>query len=552
MNSTNYLTLRRLLLSGSPKKLCLAVILSVLSGALYALIIPTILSGLSDDHQFILGDEHKEHVQTWFFLLIFCVLLTKASSVILVNNLAKTAVAKLRIDLSKKINAMEVSQVEKMGLPKMLNMLTEDMSRITGAALAVPMVLVSGVTALGMLAYLSILDFKIFMFTILGIVVGLFLFQFPVSRTKKYYSKSRDLKDTMQNGFRGLIYGVYELKLNKDKSTRFLEKEISKPTVESLKNEKKGDFIIHIAGNASEILCFFAIGMVVFLLPKGADFQHQNLYGVVMALLYITGPIASILDLMQRLKFGEISINKINELYAIDVSEYQSKVQINKDWKHLNLKNIKYSYESSDHSFSIGTIDLTIRRGETCFVVGGNGSGKSTLSKVVSLHYLPNEGHVLFDDQVVDKDSITSARERLFVIYSDYFLFNTVYKELTEKDLSLIDKYLKLFNLSGKTQLIGNDFTTVKLSDGQRRRLALIVALVEDRDIYILDEWAADQDPEFKDLYYRFVLPDLKQRGKTVIAITHDDRYFDCCDRVIKMENGSILENFEPIKLEAG
>ena len=310
--------------------------------------------------------------------------------------------------------------------------------------------------------------------------------------------------------------------------------------------------ILHVAGNLSEILCFFAIGMVVFLLPKGASFEVQNLYGVVMALLYITGPIAALLGLMQHLKIGEISLAKINDIYndTVNVTNLESSTKVSKDWKKLNLTNIEYSYSYStdEHSFSIGPVDLSLARGKTYFIVGGNGSGKSTLSKVISLHYLPEQGAVSFDDQSVTNDNLVSARDRLFVIYSNYYLFNTIYKDLDEADLALIDKYLNLFKLADKTQLVDNAFTTVKLSDGQRRRLALIVAIVEDRDIYILDEWAADQDPEFKDLYYDFVLPDLKRQGKTTIAITHDDRYFAHCDQVIKMENGQVVDIFEPTK----
>lgn len=545
----NNLTLRGLLFNSSPKQLSIAIGLGMISGVLYSMIIPTILAGLNDGHQFILGDGFKDHIQSLFFALILLVLLTKATSVILVNNLAKTAVAKLRMDLSNKINAMEVSQVENIGLARLLNVLTEDMSRVTAASLAIPMVLVSTVTALGMLVYLAILDLEIFIFTILAIVTGLFLFQYPVSRTKPFYDKARQLRDVMQEGFRGLIFGAYELKLNKEKSQRFLTSEIKKPIDESLQAEKRGDLILHLAGNSSEILCFFAIGLVVFVLPKSAGFEQQNLYGVIMALLYITGPIAAILSLMQQLKIGEISLERINQIYALEVAEYNTDSELKPGWRKLVLNNIKYAYEGDDHSFSIDKINMSIERGKTYFIVGGNGSGKSTLSKVISLHYLTNEGVIRFDDQVITQDNLISARERIFVIYSNYYLFNTIYKDLSEFDHQLIDKYLKLFKLEGKTRLQGNHFTTVKLSDGQRRRLALLVALVEDRDIYILDEWAADQDPTFKDLFYDSVLPDLKQMGKTIIAITHDDRYFSYCDEVVKMENGQIVDTFAPTKV---
>jgi putative ATP-binding cassette transporter len=397
-----------------------------------------------------------------------------------------------------------------------------------------------------MLVYLAVLDIKIFIFTVIGILTGLFLFQYPVGKTKKHYNRARDLRDVMQEGFRGLIFGSYELKLNRDKSKRFVESEIQQPIEQSVRSEKRGDFILHIAGNASESLCFFAIGMVVFLLPRGADFDQQSLYGVVMALLYITAPVASILSLMQQLKIGEISLDKINRIYDIAVQEHQSELLINPDWQQLKLTDIEYAYGAEDQkaeqSFSIGKINLLLQRGQTYFIVGGNGSGKSTLSKVISLHYLTDKGQVSFDQQVVNSGNLDSARSRVFVIYSNYYLFNTIYKDLSRQDLALIDEYLKLFDLDKKTQLQGNRFTTVKLSDGQRRRLALIVALVEDRDIYVLDEWAADQDPQFKDLFYDRVLPQLKAQGKTIIAITHDDRYFSYCDQVIKMENGQVVD----------
>lgn len=544
------LSLRGLLFSRSPKSLLIAMGLGMVSGVLYALIIPTILAALDPSHEFMFGEQYREYIQDIFFALIMLVLITRASSVILVNHLAKDAIADLRCDLSNKISAMEVSQIEKVGLPKLLNVLTEDMSRVTTAALAMPMVLVSIVTVIGMLVYLAVLDFQVFVFSVVGIVVGLVLFQFPVSRTKTHYNRARDLRDAMQEGFRGLIFGAYELKLDRQKSQRFVKTEIEQPILASVKSEKRGDGILHFAGNASEVLCFFAIGLVVFLMPKGTDFEQQNLYGVVMALLYITGPVAAILALMQQLKIGEISLEKINQIYQISVNQPQPATevdgQVNKHWQQLSLTDVEYTYEINDgkheQSFSIGKINLTLKRGLTYFIVGGNGSGKSTLSKVLSFHYLTDYGQIRFDQQVVDRTNLDSARERLFVIYSNYYLFNTIYKDLNESDLALVDEYLTLFALKDKTQLVGNKFTTVKLSDGQRRRLALIVALVEDRDIYVLDEWAADQDPQFKDLFYDRVLPQLKAKGKTIIAITHDDRYFSYCDEVIKMESGQVVE----------
>jgi len=70
--------------------------------------------------------------------------------------------------------------------------------------------------------------------------------------------------------------------------------------------------------------------------------------------------------------------------------------------------------------------------------------------------------------------------------------------------------------------------------------LALLVSLVEDKELYLFDEWAADQDPEFRDVFYNKLLPELKSRGKLVIVISHDDRYFHKADQIVKLEQGAV------------
>ena len=89
------------------------------------------------------------------------------------------------------------------------------------------------------------------------------------------------------------------------------------------------------------------------------------------------------------------------------------------------------------------------------------------------------------------------------------------------------------------------EFNTVDLSTGQRKRLALIVSLLEKRPILLLDEWAADQDPEFRRKFYFDLLPALHRAGVTVVVVTHDDRYLDEMDlpaRRLRMDEGRFVE----------
>jgi putative ATP-binding cassette transporter len=109
-------------------------------------------------------------------------------------------------------------------------------------------------------------------------------------------------------------------------------------------------------------------------------------------------------------------------------------------------------------------------------------------------------------------------------------------------DPKRVRQLLQEVGLDHKVTYQEGRFSTVALSTGQRKRLAMVVALIEDRPIYVLDELSADQDPEFRRRYYEEFLPDLRARGKTLIVVSHDDRYFHLADRVIAMEDGRFKE----------
>jgi putative ATP-binding cassette transporter len=101
---------------------------------------------------------------------------------------------------------------------------------------------------------------------------------------------------------------------------------------------------------------------------------------------------------------------------------------------------------------------------------------------------------------------------------------------------------LRWLALDHKVRVTDQRLSTTDLSQGQRRRLALLTAYLEDRPFYVFDEWAADQDPHYKQIFYTELLPELRARGKGVAVITHDDRYFHLGDRIVKLHDGQIVE----------
>jgi ABC-type siderophore export system, fused ATPase and permease components len=311
------------------------------------------------------------------------------------------------------------------------------------------------------------------------------------------------------------------------------------------KTDKKAQTIMRISSSFGDLLSFFVIGVTCFIFVNYYAVEVEHLVGVVMTLLYIAGPISIILSAIPELAVAGISYNKLNSIVGDLPDEGVSHhVSVVPEWKTIRLDKLCYQYSghSGEPGFSIGPFDLNIQRGEITFIAGGNGSGKSTLSKLLTLHYRPSAGDIYFDSVKLSKDNIAEYRNIVSAIFTDFYLFRNLLMTIDKRVEGEVKYYLNRLKLNGKVKLDGDAFSTLALSDGQKKRLALLVAFIEDKQLYLFDEWAADQDPEFKGIFYNEILPALKKAGKAVVVITHDDRYFDLADKLVVMENGRIAK----------
>jgi putative ATP-binding cassette transporter len=203
----------------------------------------------------------------------------------------------------------------------------------------------------------------------------------------------------------------------------------------------------------------------------------------------------------------------------------------------------KYVREDGDGQFTLGPIDLSIRHGELVFLIGGNGSGKTTLAKVLTGLYVPEAGEIRLGNMVVTESNRSLYREQFSAVFQDFYLFDGLFGlERTEIERTAC-QYLSMLRLDRHVSVVDGRFSTLDLSQGQRKRLGLLIAYFENRPIYVFDEWASDQDPLFKHVFYRELLPDLTERGKTIIVISHDDHYYDPDARFVRLENGAIAED---------
>ncbi|MDX9859716.1 MAG: cyclic peptide export ABC transporter [Rhodospirillales bacterium] len=297
-----------------------------------------------------------------------------------------------------------------------------------------------------------------------------------------------------------------------------------------------------------EVAVFFLLAAVVFVVPLYATSFHGDIVKVTMAVLYMTGPVGGLIQTLPLLSAAEAAAGRMlrldEELAAMAEPEADPTApSLPVEFQEISLRGIEYAYASDEGepTFVLGPLDLTVRRAEVIFITGGNGSGKSTLIKLLTGLYRPHHGRIQVDSTAIGSDSRRAFQNMMAPVFSDYHLFPRLYG-VPSIDPAMAQELIAWFEMEGTVRLIDDRFDRLDLSAGQRKRLALIAALLEKRPVLVIDEWAADQDPHFRRKFYREVLPALKARGMTIIAVTHDDAYFDVADRRFHLDEGRLSE----------
>ncbi|MEI8705465.1 cyclic peptide export ABC transporter [Pseudoalteromonas sp. B62] len=459
-------------------------------------------------------------------------------------------VRSLRKTLSSHLLAMRYSELEKLGPHKLQATLSTDVNRLSTAMLIFPALCFNSILVILCFGYLAHLSWQSFLILFSVIVLGLLITNLIMSRATAFFNQIRDQEDGLYKSYRGLTEGAKELNLNPSGKQYFLDNEIN-PTINHIRAlEIKGQTLFNISNNWTNVIIFIALGAVVF---SSAIFNHLPLdimVAYVFVTIYLIGPLGMMISSVEECVRGAVAYKKILSL-GIDLSS-DNAPQLNSEtceaiqqkWSKLAMKECTFHYDTEnldDSQFVVGPLNLSVEQGEVLFVIGGNGSGKSTFAKLVTQLYQPQHGKL---ELITSTVSDTAQKQlRVAAIFSDFFLFDWFvdqYGNPAEK--SVVDNYLKRLSLDTKVTYKEGRISTTKLSSGQRKRLALIQALILDPDIYLFDEWAADQDSYYREFFYRELLPELKQQGKTVIAISHDDLFFDAADRIIKFDQGHIQE----------
>ncbi|HLF24992.1 MAG TPA: cyclic peptide export ABC transporter [Anaerolineae bacterium] len=480
-------------------------------------------------------------------LLIALIGLTIWSQALLVQ-LAEGSVYELRLHLSRQILATPLRRLEALGAPRLMAVLTGDIADISTGYLNLPTLFIQGTALLIGLVYLGVLSWALLLAGVVFLVVGALGYLALAQRAQRALRSAREKQDSLFDHFRGLTEGTKELKIHRSRREAFLKDLLQGTAQVTREYTVAGMKTYAVARGWGNSLFFVLIGLLLFGLPLVQPISAYALRGAALIVLYMISPLAIILNMLPILGRAAVALRKVEELglaLSSASGEEAETAPLNNTpgWHTLQLKGIThiYSHEQDDSPFTLGPIDLTFHPGELVFLVGGNGSGKTTLAKVLIGLYPPETGAIDLDDQPVTDANREDYRQLFTIVFSDFYLFEHLLGLVSPQLDAQARNYLIQLQLDRKVQVTDGILSTTALSQGQRKRLALLTAYLENRPFYVFDEWAADQDPLFKQLFYTQLLPDLKARGKTVLVITHDDKYFHVADRLIKLDYGQLI-----------
>ncbi|MBN2009493.1 ATP-binding cassette domain-containing protein [candidate division KSB1 bacterium] len=515
-----------------------------------------IIAGLSQTLLLvIINDATAQAIQGTVRMQVFLLFITTLLLYVLAQNflmrrfmnIVENIKEKIRNRLAGKIREADCYKLEKLNTSEIYATIVKETAYITQMSPR----FISGIQCFVMLvctmiyiAWLSPIAFLLVASAITFQIVYMFISD---KKTWVAFEKSNEAEVDLLTGLTNVLHGFKQIKLSQKKGDSVLA-DVSETA--SRDRSLKITALEKYLGNFVMMLVFFylLIGLLLFVLNSFSATLTPVLIKLITSILFLADPLWGLIELSTKMVQISVSVDTIyhleKKLDAVsDGIDKNDEYAIQPDFRTIKFKDVVFNHRDYDNetTFQVGPVNMEINRGEVTFIVGGNGSGKSTFIKLLTALYFPDSGQMQVDDMVLTKENVQSYREMFAIILTDFHLFDKMHG-INNVYPGMVQQLLRTFGLENKTAYKGNRFTNLSLSTGQRSRLAMIIAYLEDKDIYVFDEWAADQDSNFRSYFYEHMLTDLKARGKTVIAVTHDNDYFHVADRVFTMEMGQFVD----------
>jgi putative pyoverdin transport system ATP-binding/permease protein len=542
----------------SRRRIVAIILAGLVSGVANTYLLTQISSVLAPEGQH--GASVPRFVATGVIALAASVL-----SQVLLIRLTQDAIYQLRAQLSTGVVSAPLEHLERLGMHRLLATLTEDVRALSQAVAAIPNFCVDLVTIIGCFVILALVSGPIFAVTVTGTAISIIGVEAVMRRVRRTYREAREDEDALLRSFQSALVGIKELKLNRGRRQDFMDRHLLGAAGDLRDQNVDAGSRFSLAHGYGRLLQLSTMAVILFVLAAVLELPRPVMVSYVLVTMFLSMPMQSFMQRIPDLLRGDVALAKIRTMNLSlrgddhDHVPYTDRAPATEG--HLELANVGYTYQGGPmrpgapvgpppggaSGFALGPLDLAFEPGQISFIVGGNGSGKSTLAKLITGLYVPDSGSVALNGEKIDHANIEWFRQNCSAVFTDFHLFED-YLGFQGRDVDdQVRHYLEELQLAHKVSVHDGRLSTIALSQGQRKRLALLTALLEDRPIYVFDEWAADQEPWFREVFYTRILTGLARRGKTVIVITHDDRYFHCADQIVKLDFGQIADSTQPI-----
>ena len=523
----------------------------VIVAAIIAGIVHTVSIGIVNEaaHHFINHSLFNAPLFKWFVGTMILFIVTQTYSLRKAVYVIESGVHNTRLRIAEKIRHVECSFIEGRNKGEIYMNLTRDGNLISTSAMVLVMAAQGVVVAFFSFVYIAWLSWVAF--CVLGVLTAILV--------SFYFGRSRLIRENIQAADKQDVYffellnhvltGFKEIKLNRKKSDELFSRIEKVADVSRQARMTVGEkFVFHAF--AVNLMQSLLLGAIVFVIPQYIAGHSEMITPLIAITLFASGYLTMVLHSMRHFMQVNGAIRNMQRLEEdldrvnrpVDQADSDT-VQSLYGFGSIELSGIEYVYRDEEGCplFPLGPLSLSVTKGELLFVVGGNGSGKTTFLKLLTGLYYPHAGQINIDGTRLDSGDYALYRNLFSVVFADFHLFDQLYGLRGISDQT-VDQWLERMQLAKKTKFESGRFSTLNLSTGQRKRLAFIVSMLEERPICIFDELAADQDPEFREVFYNKILPELKKQGKTVIAVSHDDRYWHVADRIVRFEYGKLVD----------
>jgi cyclic peptide transporter len=538
----SFLQLVRREMHGSLRKL---VFMAALGGISSAAILAAINTGAqaADSKTFSLW------AVMLFLISLFLFVKTQLYVTTTITGEIEAIIHRLRVRLMDQVRRSELLAIEGIGRSRIVATITRDTAVLTQASNTLCYSIQAPVLLFFVAIYVAYLSLAAF--TLSAVIVGAAgtIFHFRSRRLAAERAKAAEQEGQLIDRLTDFLDGFKEVRLNSARSADLFDDaaDVSRAAA-NIKIRAQAETFRQIVSAQSNM--YILLAAVVFVAPRFSEtLGGAPITKVTTALLFVIGAFFGLVQSIPILMNANAAADRMDQLEAdlkATVSTQAIETKVSRRFNKIEMRNIVFRYvdKFSETTFQVGPLDFGLRSGEVVFITGGNGSGKSTFMRLLAGLYPPDSGEITLDGMRINNDTRDDYRALISTVFTDYHVFRRLYG-IPDPEPAEINRLLTEFRLADKTGVLHGEFRTLELSDGQRKRLALIVSLLEKRPILLLDEWTADQDPEFRRKFYHQLLPELVQAGATVVAITHDERYLDELHmpaRRIRMDEGRIVE----------